>query len=194
MIDIVHKTLEQFDYDLGNILKEKYLDIILYGSSVSDNFEPNRGDIDFIVVLRDNLNDDEINSIFELHDIYRSKQYSNLEYQLEGLYYLKNVLQKPEIEFTGCYIGSTRTGWKKVTSFLNNCFDLINIKNSGITLRNNNFLIYEPTKMEIIQYVNNEIENMYDQIKKNIIPSGVVVQYVTRTFYFLKHSKIGSKK
>jgi hypothetical protein len=135
MIKVVSKTLKQFDYDLNNILKNNYLDIILYGSNTLNNFIPHRGDIDFIVILKDDINDIEINELFNLHDIYRSKKYNNLEYQLEGLYYPVKVLENIYCEFVGCYIGTGRKGWKKITRFQNNVFDLIQIKIMEYTLK-----------------------------------------------------------
>ena len=144
MLKIVKETLKQFDYDLREILNENYLDIILYGSNVLNDFIPHYGDIDFIVVLNENLSDLNIEDIFNLHEIYRSKKYNNLEYQLEGVYYPINVLKNIYEEFIGCYIGTGRKGWKKIIKFQNSFLDLIQLKSKGICYKNGTYDIYIP--------------------------------------------------
>ena len=194
MIDIVKKTLEQFDLDLKRILMNNYLDIILYGSTSLGYFAPNYGDIDFIVVLRENLNDDRINLIYELHDEYRSKKFNNLEYQLEGVYYPKNVLENINLDFIGCYIGTGRKGWRKTTEFQLNVFDLIQIKNNGICYNKGKYNIYEPSENEIKKFVLEEIDKNNKLLDENIIPSHVVIQFAARTIFYIENKRIGSKQ
>jgi hypothetical protein len=195
MIKVVSKTLKQFDYDLNNILKNNYLDIILYGSNTLNNFVPHRGDIDFIVILKDDISDIEINGIFNLHDIYRSRKYNNLEYQLEGMYYPVKVLENICCKFVGCYIGTGRKGWKKIFRFQNNVFDLIQMKNNGIYLKGGKINIYEPSKAEIEKYIFEEIKLQKRLIEENVAPpSHTIIQFVARTMYYIETGKIGSKE
>jgi hypothetical protein len=194
MQKILAETLKQFNNDLRRNLKENYLDIILYGSSTINDFVPNKGDIDFIVILEKDLTEMEINLLFELHDEYRSKKYGNLEYQLEGTYYPEKILEKIDDTFVGCYIGTGRKGWKEIISFQNNVFDLIQIKNNGICYNNGKYKIYEPTKSEIRKYIIKEMEEYNNLMEANIMPSHSVIQFASRTLYYIKNKRIGSKK
>jgi len=178
---------------LNKILKNKYLDIILYGSNVLNDFIPHRGDIDFIIVLEENLSDTNIDDIFNLHDIYRSKFYNNLEYQLEGIYYPKSILKNIDHEFIGCYIGTGRNGWKKITKFQNNCFDLIQLKNNGICYKNGIYEIYEPKENEIHKTIKDEVILLKKLLEENKIPLFYIIQYVARTIYYIETKSIGSK-
>ena len=193
MIEIVKNTLKQFDHDLKNKLGKNYLDIILYGSVVLNDFIPHRGDIDFIVILEENLPETNIDDIFEMHDIYRSGCYDNLEYQLEGAYYPKKILKNIYEEFVGCYIGTGRKGWKKLIKFQNNYFDLIEIKTSGIFFNNGVYEIYEPKDHEIKKLINEETVMYKELLQNNKIPLHCVIQYASRTIYYIETKTIGSK-
>jgi hypothetical protein len=194
ILGIVLETLKQFNFDLKQILENKYLDIILYGSNSINSFTPNRWDIDFIVILDNDLNNSEIDKIFELHDNYRARKYRNLEHQLEGVYYPVKVLEKIDSNIVGCYIGTGRKGWEKITSFQNNYFDLIQIKNNGIYYRNKKCPIYEPKKKEINEFITLEIDKLIKLLDDNMVPSIVIIQFVARTLYYINHNQIGSKK
>jgi hypothetical protein len=194
MLEIVNRTIDQFNSDLTRILKEKYVDIIIYGSNSINSFVPYQGDIDFIVALNENLDENDINKIFELHEFYRGKNLPNLEYQLEGVYYPIRVLENIKNNFIGCYIGTSRKGWKKIEKFVNNVFDIIQIRDNGLYYKNTSILIYEPSNYEIMEYLFHEINKNKKFIEDNIIPEYVVVQFVARSIYYLKNRKIGSKK
>lgn len=84
MLDIVRKTFAAFDNDLSHVLGENYLDIVVYGSSTLDAFESHRGDLDFVVITRNDLSDTEIDSLFRLHDGYREKKGTTLNINLKG--------------------------------------------------------------------------------------------------------------
>ena len=95
MTEIMLKTLDLFDHDLRKIFKDKYLDIVIHGSVALNDFTPHRGDIDFIVILKEDMTKREIDEI-RLHDMYRSIDSNidgSLECQLEGTYYPINVLR-----------------------------------------------------------------------------------------------------
>jgi len=196
MTEIILKTLDLFDHDLRKIFKDKYLDIVIHGSVTLNDFTPHRGDIDFIVILKEDMTKREIGEIFKLHDMYRSID-SNidgiLEYQLEGTYYPINVLRNINDDIVGCYIGTRRQGWKEITRFSHNVFDLIQIKSNGIYFRNGEYDIYEPGKDEIEKYIVAETENLRRLTAKDIIPSHAVIQFASRTMYFLETGSIGSK-
>ena len=191
---IIEDTLKQFDKDLEKILLSKYKDILIYGSVSINSFTPNQGDIDFIVVLNSDLDGSDVGKIFNLHDRYRSKEYFNLEYQLEGVYYPEIVLKKTDSSFIGCYIGTGRKGWRQINSFQNNCFDLIQIKQKGISYKNKKYDIYEPSNDEVNQYILGEIDSNKKMVNKGVIPSFVVIQFVARTAFYLNNKRIGSKK
>jgi len=194
LLPIIDETLKQFDSDLTNILNEKYKDILIYGSVSINSFIPHHGDIDFIVILNDDLTEFEINKIYNLHEKYRKKDYSNLEYQLEGSYYPEAILLNINKIIIGCYIGTGRKGWKKIGTFQQNYIDLIQIKQNGISFKNKKYIIYEPSFQEVKQYILEEISKYEMLLNDSVIPSFVIIQFVARTVFYLEHNRIGSKK
>ena len=194
MESIFLETIDQFNHDLRRILGNNYIDILLYGSSTINSFTPHSGDIDFVVLVNENLNDNEIGLIFDLHDYYRTKELMNLAYQLEGMYYPISVLKDNTLGFIGCYIGTGRKGWKKITKFQNNVFDLIQMKNNGISYFKKKYDIYEPNREEVRTFIVNEINRIEKLIDEKSIPSHFVVQFVARTIYYIDNEKIGSKR
>jgi len=69
---MIDDTLSLFHKDVYRILGDKFYDFFIWGSVVLNDFKNGKGDIDFVVVLNDEINDAEINKIVELHDKYRN--------------------------------------------------------------------------------------------------------------------------
>ena len=189
---MLEETLQIFGKDLKNILGIKFYDILIWGSTVLNDFTPHRGDIDFIVLLNSDINEIEISKLEELHDSYRNDKIG-LTYQLEGCYYPKKILNEIDEKFYGLYIGTRRKGWKVITKFENSMLDLVQWKMNGRMVYGNSMEINIPNEIAI----NKNIEKDYLQWKKYIddidLPSYVVVQWVARTLFFLNYKRIGSK-
>ena len=194
MTDLVNKTLAKFAADLEGIFDRKLVDILLYGSCTLGDFEPHRGDLDFVVALEGDLSDSETEAIFLLNDGYRSRGCPNLEYQLEGTYYPRNALADIHANFVGCYIGTGRNGWKKTQSFCNNYFDLIQMNVNAINYKNSRINIYLPARDEIETYARCGCLEHFGFLQDKRFPSHVAVQFAARTMFYLKTGRIGSKK
>ncbi len=148
--DKTRQTLDQFKRDLILLLGDNLFDIIIHGSYALDDFQPGKGDLDYMVVTNENL-DDAINTrLFELHDKYRIEKHLLL-HQLEGAFYPKHLLRELSLPFTGCYIGTTRKGWRTIHTFRNSFIDLKLIKEHGIHLLGRDVEFYSPSEAEIIR-------------------------------------------
>jgi len=193
MEELIQKTLDQFETDLKSILSTKYIDILIYGSIVLNDFTPHKGDIDFVVIIENDLNENEIKQIYSLHEKYRNNIFNNLEYQLEGVYYPIAVLTNPFIDFIGCYIGTRRKGWKQITKNVHNCFDMIQFKNYHYCKNKTSIDFYTPSFEEIKNCIINDYNIWNKYVDDEDVPSYVVVQWAARTIYYLNKNEIGSK-
>ena len=77
------------------------------------DFRPGEIDLDYIVVVTENLSDAEVADVMKLHDLYRSEQDSMVRW-LEGTIGPAHVMANQKESFVGCYIGTRRSGWRKV--------------------------------------------------------------------------------
>jgi predicted nucleotidyltransferase len=85
--------------DISGVLKENFIGFYIMGSFVMANWNPQRSDIDFIVITRKPLNKGESSEIGRLH-LALSK--SDLGKKLDGAYtYLEQLQQKTFEEKTG---------------------------------------------------------------------------------------------
>jgi hypothetical protein len=193
---IAQQTFDQFTTDLKNILNDNLFEIVIHGSYALSDYQANRGDLDYLVVTNRNL-DEEINSrLFELHKNYRSRR-SMLLHQLEGTFYPKHFLETLEGQFTGCYIGTSRKGWKTITTLQNSYIDLRQINEHGIKLLNKNVRIYNPSDSEILKEQQSDLKALKNSVKLDSdYEIGLwisTIQWCSRTLFYLANRKIGSK-
>ncbi|MCD4706457.1 MAG: hypothetical protein K8S62_01815 [Candidatus Sabulitectum sp.] len=195
-MEVALQTFDQFKKDLTEILGENLFEIIIHGSYVLGDFRPGFGDLDYIAVSNDNLDDATNSSLFKLVDQYRSSR-KLLLHQLEGTFYPKRFLHELSLPFTGCYIGTGRKGWRTIITFQNSLMDLRLINQHGISLLGKNLQIYNPDNSEIMR------EQITD-IKAFIHPARTVknagtgmwmtiIHWCSRTIFYHVNSRIASK-
>ncbi|MBU1093602.1 MAG: nucleotidyltransferase domain-containing protein [Firmicutes bacterium] len=108
MNEVVKNVVEQFNKDLSGIFGNRLLEIIIYGSSVRGGFCPDSSDIDFIVLIKSELSNDDQMKIQNLHTQYRkSKSIVSL---FEGRYI---GLENDKVT-SGYYVGTNPKGWKPI--------------------------------------------------------------------------------
>ena len=192
----VQQTFDCFKQDLTGILGDNLFEIIIHGSYVLDDFQPGKGDLDYMVLTNENL-DDAINTrLFELHDKYRTEKHLLL-HQLEGAFYPKHYLKELSLPFTGCYIGTTRSGWRTISSFQNSFIDLKLIKEHGTHLLGIDVEIYSPSESEIIKEFTESINSFISCTK--VIQNRETGMWVSiihlcaRTLFYLSNNRIASK-
>ncbi len=194
--DRILQTLDQFKQDLIQLLGDNLFEIIIHGSYVLDDFQPGKGDLDYVVVTNENLDDSANFRLFELHDRYRSGK-KLLLHQLEGTFYPKHFLKKLSFPFTGCYIGTGIKGWRTINSFQNSLMDLRLINEHGVHLLGKNPKIYNPLNFEILKEQLSDLETFIISAKagKNV---GIgmwitIVHWCSRTIFYYSTGRIGSK-
>lgn len=106
---IFSEMIQMFQDDLQAIEGIYVEDIVVYGSTVTGDYIEGRGDIDFLVFLKNELTKVQIADIFSLHEKYRNNQ--DLFAKLEGTYY---TLKSQKDIISGIYIGTSRSGWKAI--------------------------------------------------------------------------------
>lgn len=194
--DRIRQTLDQFKQDLIQLLGDNLFEIIIHGSFVLNDFQPGKGDLDYMVITNENL-DDLVNSrLFELHDKYRTEKHLFL-HQLEGTFYPKHFLKKLSSPFTGCYIGTGRTGWRTTSSFQNSFMDLRLINEHGMYLLGKNPKIYNPLNFEILEEQLSDLETFITSAKTvRNVGIGIwitIVHWCSRTILYSSTGRIGSK-
>lgn len=196
LTNITLQTFNHFKQDMKRTLGDSLFEIIIFGSYVLDDFQPGRGDIDYIVVTNEDLNSTTICKLYELHDKYRQDE-KLLLHQLEGTFYPKHFLKKLLLPFTGCYIGTGRTGWSTTSSFQNSFMDLRLIKEHGIHLLGKDVEIYAPFEAEIIQELIADVDAFISSAGE--VRSGAIGMWVSsihlcaRTLFYLSNDRIASK-
>ncbi|MEW6524653.1 MAG: hypothetical protein AB1445_14090 [Bacillota bacterium] len=149
-MDLARQTFGHFKEDLWAILGPNLYEILIHGSYVLGNFAPHRGDLDYVILTHTDLSDQDIEELFVLHDAYRAQE-ELLLYQLEGTTYPKHVLAHPGLSFTGCYIGTGRQGWQKLSTFQNSLMDLKVMSACGLRLLGTAAVVYSPGEPELLQ-------------------------------------------
>jgi len=151
MQDIID-AMTHFSSNLGEILGENLLSVILFGSAVMGDFHPGEGDLDFVAVTRTGLSDSDCKTIFDLHDRMRTVELGRLAIQLEGTYYPLPIICDPfNAKVSGCYVGTTRRNWRQIDSNKNSMMDYAIIKNFGMTFGGEEIkhLFYNPSRSEL---------------------------------------------
>lgn len=193
---IVQQTFDCFSEDLTRILKDDLFEIIIHGSYVLGDFRANLGDLDYLIVTNRNLDEETTSNLFELHERYRSKRHLLL-HQLEGTFYPKHFLKALRRQFTGCYIGTSRKGWKTITTFQNSYMDLRQINEHGIKLLGENLQIYNPSETEILEEQKSDLKAFKDSAIQsndaNIQLWVSTIHWCSRTLFYRANRRIGSK-
>ena len=187
-----------YEKDLVLIFNDELLAIILHGSVVLNDFREGKGDLDFVVIIKDAITDEQTIGIENLHKNYRIKKHGQLLYQLEGTYYPINVVKNPSnCKASGFYIGTNINNWKIINKSVNSMMDYKIIKDYGWFLKGESIrnYIYNPTRDELIE----EIKNNYNNIKKNIEVydsfsyAVAMSHWLIRSICYLKTNEIKSK-
>lgn len=196
IMEITQKTFDQYKEDLVRILGNNLFEIVIFGSCVLQDFHPGRGDLDFLVVTNDDLDNTTISRLIRLHEKYRTEKKHCL-HQLEGTFYPKHFLKKLSLPFTGCYIGTNRAGWCTISSFQNSFMDLRLINEHGMYLLGGNPKIYSPLSSEILKDQFSDLESFLSSAEtgRNV---GVgmwiaIVHWCSRTIFYHSTGRIGSK-
>lgn len=149
----VDKAMRRFADDLSGILGQNLRCVVLFGSAVLGDFRPGKGDLDFMAITHDNLNTDDCERIFSLHDSMRAGAMGQLSAQLEGTYYPIAIVQNPKnASAVGCYVGTGRKGWRQVSSSCNSAFDYAIICRDGVFYGEDiRHMIYSPSDSELIK-------------------------------------------
>ena len=100
-MEITLQTFNHLKQDLKLILGDNLFEIIIHGSYALNDFRPGLGDLDYMVVTNENLDNSTNSRLFELHDRYRSER-ELLLHQLEGTFYPKHFLRELSLPFVGC--------------------------------------------------------------------------------------------
>lgn len=179
-----------------NILGENLFEIIIHGSYALGDFRADLGDLDYLIVTNRNLDISTTSRLFDLHDKYRSER-CFLLHQLEGTFYPKQFLKYLEGQFTGCYIGTSRKGWKTIISLQNSNMDLRLINEHGIMLLGRNPKIYNPNELEILNEQRSDLKEFRDAVMQSndaeidLLIS--IIHWCARTLFYMADRKIGSK-
>jgi len=85
-------TLELFLRILSDFFRKRLVSVVLYGSVVFDDLAPGYGDLDFLVVVDDNLSDETCRQLVEIRKPLRSGDYGILAKMLEGAFLPRPML------------------------------------------------------------------------------------------------------
>lgn len=145
----VEPTFRELLIDLRRILGGNLADVVIHGSYALGDFRPGCGDLDYMVVTHRDLDERTNSELFALHDQYRSEK-RLLLHQLEGTFFPTRVALDPSTPFVGCYIGTTRRGWRTVTTFQNSFIELEVVRQRGRHLLAPPVAFYAPDTCQII--------------------------------------------
>jgi len=165
----MEKVLLLFTKHLQCIFKDKLYSILIYGSVVLNDFRLGKGDIDFLVVLKENISELEIKKIVQLHEDLRNDKLGLLGKQLEGSYYTIQMFNSKSDNDQGYYVGTSRNGWKKISKVNLNSYDRKNIIMDGVILYGVNIahLIEDPSMTKLKSEFMSELANRIEYMKKN---------------------------
>ena len=91
-MDLSEKTLESFVRDLREFFGDRLVSVVLYGSIVFNDLAPGYGDLDFLVVVDDDLSDEDRRGLVELRKPLRSAESSIYAKMLEGAFLPRKML------------------------------------------------------------------------------------------------------
>jgi hypothetical protein len=92
----VNSVLQEFVGDIQSSLGDRFVGLYLYGSLAIGDFDPETSDIDFLVLTRDELPDDQFESLKELHARFNQSG-STWSNRIEAAYIPLFVLKRPAL-------------------------------------------------------------------------------------------------
>lgn len=193
-MELAQKAFCKFTDDLSEILVENLFEIIIHGSYVLGDFRANLGDLDFVVLTKESLDEETNKILFGLHEKYRSEK-SLLLHQLEGAYYPKSFMKSLEGMFLGCYIGTSKM--KTITALQNSLMDLRLINQHGMLLLGSNCEVFNPSEAELLIEQKSNLQS-FKQAISEVSQSDLgfwmsSVHWSARTLFFRAKGVIGSK-
>ena len=195
-MEVAQKTFDQFKYDLAEILGDNLYEVIIFGSYVLDDFHLGKGDLDYMVATNEDLDLETNSRLFELHEKYRREKKLYL-HQLEGTFYPKHFLKELTLPFTGCYVGTTRSGWSTISSFRNSFIDLKLIRERGIHLLGMDVEFYAPSETEIIREFAESIDSFISCTQtRQKTETGMwvsIIHLCARILFYLSKGRVASK-
>lgn len=143
----LNRTLFLFVNDLRDILNTKLLSIYLYGSALYNDLSPGYGDLDFLVLIGEDLNPNEIELLIKLRALYRSSSLILYTDMLEGAFLTVNILNGGK----GCGLW---WGTRRESIWTENQLDLFTL----YTIREQSILLYgEPQQNDLPSYSREEL-------------------------------------
>jgi hypothetical protein len=195
-MDRVEPTFREFLIDLRRILGANLADVVIHGSYALGDFRPGCGDLDYMVVTHRDLDEATNSELFALHDQYRSEK-RLLLHQLEGTFFPTRVALDPRTPFVGCYIGTTRRGWRTVTTFQNSFIELEVVRQRGRHLLAPAVPFYVPDTDQIIVEQRNDHRKLTSATQQATSPTPGLwisaVHWCARTICYLDEGEITSK-
>ncbi|HET6487620.1 MAG TPA: nucleotidyltransferase domain-containing protein [Spirochaetia bacterium] len=193
---MLERTLSRFTLDMRQLLGQNLLEVIIHGSVVLGDFRPGRGDIDYVVITKDDLDEEVNQEIFRIHDRYRGSK-ELLLYQLEGPFYPRRAVMDLGSAFMGCYIGTTRRYWRAITSFQNSLMDLAIIDRYGRRMLGTATPLYRPSSEEIHAEQVKDCGKLAASMQGREAPSMAdfvsTIHWCARTIHYLRGGQIVSK-
>ncbi len=96
----IERRLDEFAKEISEVLEDNFIGFYVFGSLTMGGWDPEKSDIDFVVVTHKPLNIDEIERLQELH---RSLINSKLGRKLEGEYIDLKLLKSKNFESAKTY-------------------------------------------------------------------------------------------
>jgi predicted nucleotidyltransferase len=90
----VNSMLQEFVEEIQSILRKRSVGLYLYGSLAIGDFDPETSDIDFLVLTRDEIPDDEFDALREMHTRF-NKSGSTWRNRIEAAYIPLKALKEP---------------------------------------------------------------------------------------------------
>ena len=107
------------------------------------------------------------------------------------MFYQKNDLIDYISNVNGLYIGTTRSGWRRINRMTSSMTDFKLINQAGVKLFGRVLNIYKPTALDLKEERVKEYESMRTTFKSIVHP--VFIHWICRSLYYLIQNKIGSK-
>jgi len=89
---LLNLTLELFIRMISEQFKERLLSVVLYGSVTFDDLAPGYGDLDFLVVVTNELSEKDFGELTNLRKPFRSGKYGVFAHMLEGVFLPRKML------------------------------------------------------------------------------------------------------
>lgn len=161
----INQTLSLFLKDIQYILSDKLLSVYIYGSALHNDLCPGYGDLDYLVIVNNNLTSNEIDRLNRLRGTYRS-EYDLFTSMLEGAFLPLQLIQGEEGQ-------ALWWGTKGENIWSNNQLDLFTM----YTIKNQGMLLYGESQNHIMPEISN------DEIRQFLIDFSICMR---------KHGKGGS--